>query len=53
MLYSLGFDAGSLSLKKGHPALCDNTDGRWGIRLTEIRQTGKDKYWVISLTRGI
>ena len=33
--------------KEWNFAICNNMDGLGGIMLTEIRQTGKDKYYIL------
>ena len=39
--------------KEGNPAICFNIDGLKGVMQSETSQTDKDKYCMISLTRGI
>ena len=44
----------SFSLKKeGNHAICNNIDETWDLMLSEISQTQKDKYCVISLINRI
>ena len=37
--------------KEGNSTICDNRDGPWGIMLSELSHTEKDKYRMTSLTR--
>lgn len=39
--------------KEGNPVICYNMDEPWGIMLSEIGQSQKDKYCKILLTQGI
>ena len=39
--------------EKNNPDICNNMDGPEGIMLSKVRQSEKDKYYMISLICGM